>query len=112
MASPRISLVTPSFNQASYLGQAIDSVVSQRYPDLEYQVLDGGSTDGSREVIEKHAQALSFWRSSADGGQSAALREGFERATGEIVGWLNSDDYLEPGALQAVGEEFQRRPDV
>lgn len=112
MPLPRISLVTPSFNQAAFLGQALASVISQGYPDLDYQVLDGGSADGSAEIIRAHAAALSFWRSSRDGGQSAALREGLARANGEVFGWLNSDDYLEPGALRAVGEEFGRKPEV
>src|SRR5438093_1566683 len=101
----RISLVTPSYNQAAFLTQCIDSVVGQRYPDLEYLVLDGGSTDGSAEILRKRAAELSYWRSSPDQGQAAAIREGFERATGEILGWLNSDDFLEPGALQAVCDQ-------
>ncbi len=112
MPLPRISLVTPSFNQVAFLGQTLESVLSQGYPDLDYQVLDGGSTDGSKELIARRAEALSFWRSSPDAGQAAALQEGCARANGEIFGWLNSDDYLEPGALRAVGEEFARRPEV
>lgn len=110
MTLPRITIVTPSFNQAPFLEQALRSVLDQGYTDLEYLVLDGGSTDGSVELIRRHASRLAFWRSEKDGGQSAALREGFARATGEVLAWLNSDDWYEPGALRAVGEAFARDP--
>jgi len=109
---PRISIVTPSYNQAAYLERAIGSVLDQNYPALEYLVLDGGSTDGSAEIIRRHAARLAFSRSSPDGGQAAAIGEGFSRASGEILAWLNSDDYFEPGALHAVGEAFAREPDA
>ena len=109
---PRITLVTPSFNQAPYLGATIRSVLGQGYPDLEYIVMDGGSTDGSVGIIRRHEADLAFWKSAPDGGQSDALRQGFSRATGEVLGWLNSDDTLEPGALLDVGELFARRPDA
>src|SRR6266849_8649816 len=112
MRLPRLSIVTPSYNQGGYLGQTIESVLSQDYPDLEYIVLDGGSRDGSVEIIRKVEPRLAYWRSSPDGGQTAALREGFERATGEVLGWLNSDDWLEPGALRTVGESFAAHPEV
>jgi glycosyltransferase involved in cell wall biosynthesis len=109
---PRISLVTPSCNQAAFLDQAIESVLSQEYPDLEYQVLDGGSTDGSAGIIRKHANRLYRFRSEPDGGQAAALAEGFRNSTGEVLGWLNSDDYLEPGSLLTVGSAFAEHPEV
>ena len=112
MLLPRISIVTPSFNQASFLEEAMESVLSQGYPSLDYQVLDGGSTDGSAELIRQRAPRLSHWRSGRDAGQSAALREGFARATGDVLGWINSDDALEPGALSAVGEAFARHPEA
>jgi glycosyltransferase involved in cell wall biosynthesis len=112
MPLPRISLVTPSYNQAAYLEQAIESVLSQGYPDLEYQVLDGGSSDASAEIIRRHAGRLHRWRSASDQGQAATLAEGFAQATGEVLGWLNSDDYLEPGTLQAIGEAFAANPDA
>jgi glycosyltransferase involved in cell wall biosynthesis len=105
---PRITIVTPSFNQAPYLEQTLRSVLDQGYPDLEYLVLDGGSTDGSVELIRKYQKQISWWRSEKDQGQSAAIREGFARATGEVLAWINSDDWYEPGALQAVGEAFAR----
>lgn len=109
---PVISLVTPSFNQARYLGAALDSVLAQNYPALDYAVVDGGSADGSRELIAARAGRLAWWCSEPDGGMYAALNKGFARATGEIMGWLNSDDLLLPGALRAVGEIFSRFPDV
>lgn len=104
--------MTPSFNQAAYLAETMTSVLSQGYPDLEYFVLDGGSTDGSVGIIRAYESRISFWRSHADEGQAAALAEGFARASGDILGWLNSDDTLEPGALSAVGDFFARNPDV
>jgi glycosyltransferase involved in cell wall biosynthesis len=105
---PRISVVTPSFNQGEYVEETLRSVIDQDYPELEYIVLDGGSSDGSRDIIERYADRLAFWRSAADGGQAAALREGFERATGDIFTWVNSDDLLAPGALLKVAETWRR----
>lgn len=107
-----ISIVTPSYQQASYLGQAMDSVLGQGHEALEYIVMDGGSTDGSVDVIRQRASGLTHWESARDRGQTDAINRGFARATGEIWGWLNSDDMLEPGALRAVAEIFERRPDV
>ena len=112
MQWPRISVVTPSFNQAQFLERTLTSVLAQGYPDLEYLVLDGGSTDGSAGIIQRYADRLAFWRSARDAGQSAALREGFDRATGEVLCWINSDDTLEPGALARVGRIFAARPEV
>ncbi len=103
---PRITLVTPSYNQASYLPATIDSVLSQGYPDLEYFVMDGGSNDGSIDVIKRHAKHLSGWISERDKGQTDALNKGFARATGQVYAFINSDDLLEPGALRFVGELF------
>jgi glycosyltransferase involved in cell wall biosynthesis len=112
MRLPRISIVTPSYNQAPFLEQTLRSVLEQGYPDLEYMVLDGGSSDGSAEIIERHASRLAFSRSAKDSGQAAALREGLARATGEVVAWINSDDWYEPGALRLAGEAFALRPEV
>ncbi|HXV11537.1 MAG TPA: glycosyltransferase family 2 protein [Burkholderiales bacterium] len=109
---PAISLVTCSFEQARYLDQAIGSVTGQGYPALEYIVIDGGSCDGSVEIIRRHEADLAYWVSEPDGGQTAALIKGFDRAAGEIMGWLCSDDVLLPGALDSVGAFFVAHPDV
>lgn len=109
---PRISIITPSYNQAAFLEETIVSILSQGYPSLEYIVMDGGSTDCSVEIIRKHADRISFWVSEQDAGQADAIRKGFSRATGEVFGWLNSDDTLAPGTLRRVGEFFAAHPDV
>ncbi|HUS24862.1 MAG TPA: glycosyltransferase, partial [Candidatus Binatia bacterium] len=96
---PRITVVTPSFNQASYLEATLNSVLDQGYPDLEYIVMDGGSTDGSVDILRRYASRLAYWRSADDDGQSDAINQGFARATGDIFCWINSDDVLRPGAL-------------
>ena len=111
-AYPKISIVTPSYNQAQFLEETLRSVLLQGYPNLEYLVLDGGSTDGSKEIIEAYAPHLTYWRSEPDDGQSAAIREGFSRATGDILGWLNSDDLLLPGCLHNVARYFMQNPDA
>jgi glycosyltransferase involved in cell wall biosynthesis len=103
---PRITVVTPSFNQAQYLEQTIRSVLDQGYPDLEYIVVDGGSSDGSAEIVRRHADRLAWWVSEKDNGQSHAINKGFARATGEVYGYINSDDVLYPGALEAVGKAY------
>lgn len=107
---PRITLVTPSYNQAQYLEATLRSVLRQGYPRLEYIVMDGGSTDGSVAIIERHAAALAHWESGPDGGQAEAISRGFRRGSGDVLGWLNSDDLLLPGALEAVGRHFARHP--
>jgi glycosyltransferase involved in cell wall biosynthesis len=106
MTLPRITVVTPSYNQAAFLGGTIDSVLGQEYPDLEYFIVDGGSTDGSRDIIARHARHLAWWVSEPDRGQSHAINKGLARATGDILCWLNSDDMFEPGALRAVAERL------
>jgi hypothetical protein len=103
---PRITIVTPSFQQAAFLEQCLESVHAQGYPDLEHIVVDGGSTDGSRAILERYAEKLAWWCSEPDGGQSAAINKGLAHATGEVFAWLNSDDLLLPGALHRVGEWF------
>lgn len=108
---PSISVIMPSYNQVKYLELAIRSVLDQRYPGLELLVMDGGSTDGSIEVLNQYRDKLSFV-SEKDGGQSAAINEGFRKAQGEIIGWLNSDDIYMPYALNRVGEYFDKNSDV
>jgi len=107
---PLISIVTPSFNQADFLSACMESVLGQGYPHLEYIVLDGGSTDGSREVIERHSAQLAYWASEADRGQASAVNKGWARARGEVLGWVNSDDQLTPGALEQVARTYQSAP--
>jgi glycosyltransferase involved in cell wall biosynthesis len=111
-ALPKISIVTPSFNQAEYLEAALQSILDQNYPNLEYIVIDGGSTDGSVEIIRKYADRLAYWVSEPDGGHMDAINKGFRRSTGEIMGWLNSDDMHCPWALKNVAHIFQDLPQV
>ncbi len=103
--------MTPSFEQAQYLERAMRSILDQGYPRTEYLVLDGGSTDGSRAIIERYADRLAYWRSASDGGQAAAVNEGWSRSTGDILGWLNSDDLYLPGTLERVADWFDGHPD-
>jgi hypothetical protein len=107
-----VSIVTPSYNQARFLGQAIESVLSQDYPDIEYLVLDGGSTDGSVEILRTHEDRIDYWASGPDAGQADAINHGWQRSRGEILAWLNSDDLYKAGAISAVVEAFQRHPRV
>lgn len=109
---PRITVVTPSYHQAAYLEATIRSVLLQGYPNLEYIVMDGGSTDGSVAIIEKYAPWLSSWVSAPDGGQSHAIAAGFSRATGTILAWMNSDDLFLPGALARVAVDWQAHPEA
>jgi glycosyltransferase involved in cell wall biosynthesis len=100
----RLTIITPSFNQAAFLEKTIRSVLEQGYDDLEYFVLDGGSTDGSVEILRRYDAQITWWTSEPDDGQTAALNRGIARATGDIIGYINSDDYYLPGAFQhAVG---------
>ncbi len=109
---PKISIVTPSYNQANFLEQTIQSVLYQGYPNLEYIIIDGGSTDGSQEIIQKYEKHLAFWCSEKDQGHYYAVSKGFERSTGEIMGWINSDDLYCPWSLKTVGSIFQNLREV
>ena len=103
---PRITVVTPSYNQAQFIDHTLRSVINQEYPDLEYIVIDGASTDGSVDVIRRNASHLAYWVSEPDQGQTDALIKGFSRATGDILCYLNSDDLFEPGTLREVAMFF------
>lgn len=104
---PRISIVTPSFNQGQFLDETIRSVLSQGYPNLEYLIIDGGSTDNSIEIIKNYEPWLAYWVSEPDRGQSHAINKGFSRSSGEIMAWINSDDYYLPGAFVQVALTFK-----
>ena len=109
---PRITIVTPSLNQAEFLEDTLSSVVAQGYPDLEYVVVDGGSTDGSVDIIRRHEEGISLWTSEPDEGHADALNKGFARTTGEIMGWLNSSDVYYPWTLETVACVFRDLPEV
>jgi glycosyltransferase involved in cell wall biosynthesis len=112
MDEPRISVVTCCYNHVRFLEKTIRSVVSQNYPNLEYIIIDGGSTDGSADIIRRYADCLSYWESEPDEGQTHALIKGFERATGDILCWLCSDDLHEPWTLSEVADTFKQRSDI
>ena len=109
---PRVSIVTPSYNQAQFIEETIRSVLLQGYPDLEYIIMDGGSTDGSVEIIRKYEPWLAYWVSEKDKGQSEAINKGFARTSGSFIAWLNSDDTYKPGGLARAVDVLMHHPDV
>ncbi len=109
---PKITIITPTYNQGQYLEGMIESVLAQQYPNLEFIVVDGGSTDQSVEIIRHYQDRINWWVSEPDDGQSDAINKGFARATGEVVNWLCSDDRLAPGALAKVGSIFAERCEI
>jgi glycosyltransferase involved in cell wall biosynthesis len=112
MYYPKISIVTPSYNQAQFLERTILSVINQNYPNLEYIIIDGGSTDGSVDIIKKYGSKLSYWISEKDNGQSDALNKGFAKATGEIYAYLNSDDIYLRSTLETISNTFLKISDA
>lgn len=112
MLFPKISIITPSYNQAKYLEETILSVIEQHYPNLEYIIIDGGSNDGSVEIIKKYEKYITYWISEPDNGMYDAIMKGIKKSTGEIMAWINSDDMYHPKALFTVSEIFNSFPDI
>ena len=109
MHYPKITIVTPTFNQGEFIEQTIISILDQNYPNLEYIIVDAGSNDKTVSIIKKYEKHLAWWVSEKDRGQSHAINKGLEKSDGDVFNWVNSDDYLAEGALQVIGERFMDR---
>jgi glycosyltransferase involved in cell wall biosynthesis len=109
---PKITIVTPSLNQGRFIEETIKSILNQGYPNLEYFVIDGGSTDETMSIIKKYDEHIDFWTSEPDNGQAAAINKGFAKASGQILAWLNSDDTYESGVFAEVAKMFERHPEA
>jgi len=109
---PKITVVTPCYNHGRFIEQTITSILDQKYPNLEYIVMDGGSTDSSVKVIEKYQKYLAYWVSEKDRGQSHAINKGFQHSTGEVMTWINSDDCVETGSLHLIADHARRYPKI
>ncbi|NIP43276.1 MAG: glycosyltransferase, partial [Aliifodinibius sp.] len=110
--NPLVTIITPSYNQAPYLEDTILSVLMQDYPNIEYFIVDGGSTDGSLEIIKKYANQIAGWVSEPDQGQTDAINKGFSMANGEVLAWINSDDTYYPHAVKEAVDFLSSHPDV
>ncbi len=108
----KISIVTPSFNQGKYIEETIRSVLSQQYPNLEYIIIDGGSQDQTIDIIKKYELSITYWKSESDNGQTCAINKGLKQATGEIIGYLNSDDLYTEKTLEYIANYFLNHPDI
>lgn len=106
--TPKVSIITPSYNQGKFIEETIQSVISQDYPNIEYIIIDGGSTDNTIEIIRRYEDKIAFWISENDGGQAHAINKGLQIATGDLMAWLNSDDTYEPGAIKLVVNEAKK----
>ena len=109
---PRISIVVPSFNQGKFIGATLESIINQRYPNLELIVVDGGSTDNTLSVIKQYEAHLAWWVSESDSGQADAINKGFSRSTGKIMAWINSDDLIAPRVLHQIANYFSKHPEI
>ena len=112
MDDVKVSIITPSYNQALYLEETILSVLAQTYSNIEYIVIDGGSTDGSVEIIQRYAHRIDYWCSEKDAGQADAINKGFQHATGDLICWINSDDILYATFVEERVQQFKQHPDI